>query len=155
MVYKLDLHGNLVYTGEMRILDNLMSSARTFTLLLIMLALPLQGTLAAIMPLCAQAKNMTANTSAELETGIHPIATAAPCSQHDIANHEQPASNNSTADDMTFNLPCDGAVCHISASGPPPAASPLNLAGGFSYSVPSDSRFASLALQQPQRPPLP
>lgn len=154
MVYKLDLHRNLVYTGEMRILDNMMSSARTFTLTLIMLALPMQGTLAAIMPLCAQAKNTSANTSMERETH-DPIATAAPCSQHDIANHEQPASNDSTADDMTFNLPCDGAVCHISSSGPPPATSPLNLAGGFSYSVPSDSRFASLALQQPQRPPLP
>ena len=139
----------------MLILGDMMSCARTFTLLLVMLALPLQGALAAIMPLCAQAKNMTANTSAELETDIHPVATAARCSQHDIVDHEQAASNDSTADNMTFSLPCDGVVCHISASGLPSATSPLNLAGGFSYPVPSDSRFALLALQQPQRPPLP
>lgn len=138
----------------MRILNNMMWSARTFTLILIMLALPLQSALAAIMPLCAQAKNATANTSIELEADTHPIATAVPCGQHDIDAHEQTA-NDSTTDDMTFNLPCDGVVCHISASGLPSAASPLNLAGGFSYLVPSDSRFTSLALQQPQRPPLP
>lgn len=132
----------------------MMSRARTFTLILIMLALPLQSALAAIMPLCVQAKSTTANTSIELEVDTHPIATAAPCSQHDIDAREQ-AANDSTTDDMTFNLPCDGVVCHISASGLPSAASPLNLAGGFSYPVPSDSRFTSLALQQPQRPPLP
>jgi len=127
-----------------------MSSARTFTLILIMLALPLQSTLAAIMPLCAPAKNTSANTSAELETH-DPIATAVPCSQHDIAN---PVNSDSTSDDMTFNLSCDGVVCHIGGSGPPPAASALNLAGGFSYPVPSNSRFTSPALQQPQHPPL-
>jgi len=132
-----------------------MSCARTFTLILIMLALPLQGALAAIMPLCAQAKNTTPSTSVELEAASRPVATAAPCSQHDVANHEQVAGNDSTTDDMTINLPCgDGVVCHIS-SGLPSAASALNLAGGFFYPVPSDSRFTSLTLQQPQRPPLP
>jgi hypothetical protein len=121
-----------------------------------MLALPLQGALAAIMPLCAQTKNTTTDMSAELETDIHPVATAVPCSQHDIADHEQTAGNDSTADGMTINLPCgDGVVCHISGSAPPSTTSPLNLAGEFFYPVPSDSRFTSLALQQAQRPPLP
>jgi hypothetical protein len=133
----------------MRILNNMMSSARTFTLILIMLALPLQGALAAIMPLCAQAKNTLA-----LETRIHPITSAVSCSQHDIADREQAVSNDSTTDDMAF-LPCDGVVCHISGSSLPSASSPLNLAGRFSYPVPSDSHFASLTSQQPQHPPLP
>ncbi len=134
----------------------MMSCARTFTLILIMLALPLQSALAAIMPLCAQAKNTAASTSVELEAASHPVANSAsaPCSQHDAADHEQVAGNDSTTDGMTLNLPCgDGVVCHMS-SGLPSAASALNLAGGFFYPVPSDSRFTSLTLQQAQRPPL-
>lgn len=134
----------------MRILNNMILRTRTLTLILIMLALPLQGALAAIMPLCPQAKN----TLAGLESQIHPIATAVPCNQHNIANHEHPVSNDSTANETAFNLSCDDIVCHINGNGLPQAASALNLAGGFSYTVAFNPGFTSSILPQPQRPPL-
>lgn len=134
----------------MRILNNMILRVRTLTLILIMLALPLQGVLAAIMPLCPQAKN----TSAELETQIHPIATAPPCNQHDIPYPEQTANNDGTADETDFNLSCDDIICHINGNGPPQAASALNLAAGFYYTLAFNSRFTSSILPQPQRPPL-
>jgi hypothetical protein len=128
-----------------------------------MSALPLQGALAAIMPLCAQARNM----SAGLEDHIIPLSSVIPsaipliaCGQHDSNSHEQRHSglgghgDDGAANEAGFALSCDGVVCHISGNGLPSAASALNFTGGFSYPVSFNSRFSSFILQQPQRPPL-
>ncbi|SEO45792.1 hypothetical protein [Nitrosovibrio sp. Nv6] len=134
----------------MRILENMKLRARTFISILIMLALPLQAALAAIMPLCAQAKNMPV---VEVETQISSaMPSLIACNQHNNS-HEQPG-NDDGAGEEDFTLSCDGVVCHISGNGLPPAASSLNFAGGFSYAISSNSRFSSFILQQPQRPPL-
>ena len=128
-----------------------MSRVRTFIMVLIMLALPVQGGLAAIMPLCAQAQNI----SAGLETQTNSAAPSpSACTQHDGGNHKQSASADNPSDEAEFILSCDGVVCHISGSGLPPAASALDFAGGFSYTILSNSPFSSFILQQPQRPPL-
>ena len=113
-----------------------------------MLGLPVQGTLAAVMPLCAQAQNIFAG----LETQTASAVQSPPfCTQHDGDNHEQPGN---AGDETEFILSCDGVVCHISGNGLPPAASPMDFVGGFSYTIVSSSRFSSYILQQPQRPPL-
>lgn len=142
----------------MRILNNMVLSARTFTLILIMLALPLQGALAAIMPLCAQVEPAK-NRSSGLETQIHPgmLMSSSPstaCAEHDMVSHEQTVNNKGASDEMALNLPCDGVVCHINGSGLPPATSALNPASGFSFAEPFSFRFTSFILQQLQRPPL-
>lgn len=116
-----------------------------------MLALPLQAALTAIMPLCAQAKNMPV---IEIETQISSaMPSLIACSQHDSGSHEQPGKDDGAGEE-DFALSCDGVVCHLSGNGLPPAASSLNFAGGFSYTISSNSRFSSFILQQPQRPPL-
>ncbi|SOD41673.1 hypothetical protein [Nitrosovibrio sp. Nv4] len=132
----------------MRILENMKLRASTFISILIMLALPLQTALAAIMPLCAQAKNMPAGLETQISSAM---PTLIACSQHDSNSH---AGNDDGAGEEDFTLSCDGVVCHISGNGLPPAASSLNFAGGFSYAISSNSRFSSFILQQPQRPPL-
>ena len=58
------------------------------------------------------------------------------------------------ADETSFDLSCDGAVCHMGGGGLPSAAAPLNLPGGFSFTGSFKSRFTSPILPQPQRPPL-
>jgi len=125
---------------------------RKLVLVLIMVGLPLQGALAAIMPLCAQAAQVK-DMSAGLEEPIHSAAPTG-CSQHDTASHPQTVNNNSNPDEAGFALSCDGIVCHISGNGLPLAASVFNLAGGFSYTVAFNPRFTSSILPQPQRPPL-
>lgn len=129
----------------------MMSRVRTFILVLITLGLPVQGTLAAIMPLCAQAQNISAGLETQTPSAV-PSPSA--CSQHDGGNHKQPGSADNAGDEAEFILSCDGVVCHISGNGLPPAASPLDFAGGFSYTILSNSPFSSYILQQPQRPPL-
>ena len=141
--------------GKMRILINMSLFFRKLhklLLVLIMVGLPLQGTLAAIMPLCAQAMQAQ-DMRAGLETAIHASSPTA-CSQHDVDYHPQPIGNNGNTNDAAFTLSCDGVVCHISGGGLPPAAAALNLAGGFSYAASFNSRFTSSILPQPQRPPL-
>jgi hypothetical protein len=140
---------------KMRILINMSLFFRKLhklLLVLIMAGLPLQGTLAAIMPLCAQAMKAQ-DIRAELEASVHsPSSTA--CSQHDADGHRQSVGNDSDTDDAVFALSCDGAVCHISGGGLPPVAASLNLSGAFSYAASFNSRFSSSLLSQPQRPPL-
>lgn len=133
----------------------MMLRTRTFILILIILALPLQGALAAIMPLCAQARNM----SAELEAHIIPLSSVIPvaCGQHDSNDHEEfqgSHGDDGAANEAGFALSCDGVVCHISGNGLPSVPAALNFTGGFSYPVSFNSRFSSFVLQQPQRPPL-
>jgi hypothetical protein len=134
----------------MRILENIMLRTRTFVLILIMLGLPLQGVLAAIMPLGAQAKNTSAGLEAQTSSTIPSVA----CAQHDYMGHEPSVDNDGGVDEATLSLSCDGVVCHISGNGLPPAASSLNFVGGHSYTISFDSRFTSSIPRQPQRPPL-
>ncbi|SCX46036.1 hypothetical protein [Nitrosospira sp. Nsp1] len=151
---------NLLYVEEISILENMMLRTRAFILILIMSALPLQGALAAIMPLCAQARNM----SAGLDAHIIPLSSVVPsaippvaCGQHDSNSHEQFHSGlgaDGATDEAGFALSCDGVVCHISGNGPPSVTTSLNFAGGFSYPVSFNIHFYSFVLQQPQRPPL-
>lgn len=109
-----------------------------------MLWLPLQGAIAAIMPLCAQAKEI----GAKLEI---PAVTAA-C---DLHHDDDEAMMSSVADEATFSLPCESVLCFTSFSSllPSAYAAPI-LAGHAAYMIPFDSRFTSSILQQPQRPPL-
>lgn len=135
----------------MRILENIMLRIRTFVLALIMLGLPLQGVLAAIMPLCAQAKNVEAGPDAQIPSVIIPSAA---CTQHGDTGPGPSVDNDGPANEANFSLSCDGVVCHISGNALPAAASLLNLAGGHSYAISFDSRFTSSFPHQPQRPPL-
>jgi len=133
----------------------MMLRVRTFLSILIILSLPLQSALAAIMPLCAQARNISVSGGPENQID-HEVPSAA-CPLHDNSDHKQPdgqpgGDNAEGGADLT--LSCDGVVCHISGNGLPPAASALNLPGGFSYAILSISRLSLLVLQQPQRPPL-
>jgi hypothetical protein len=149
---------DLLYAEEIIILDDMMLRTRTFILILIISALPLQGALAAIMPLCAQARNM----SAELEAHMIPLSSAIPvaCGQHDSNGYEQLHGSHGddgadgAANEAGFALSCDGVVCHISGNGLPSVPAALNFTGGFSYPASFNSRFSSFILQQPQRPPL-
>jgi hypothetical protein len=140
---------------KMRILINMGSFFRKLDkllLVLIMIGLPLQGALAAIMPLCAQAAHVL-DIGAQPETMAH-SATPTACSKHDIGSQAQPAANEGGSDNAGFALSCDGVVCHISGNGLPPAASTLNPSRGLSYAVSFNPRFTSSILPQPQRPPL-
>jgi hypothetical protein len=149
---------DLLYTEEISILEHMMLRTRTFILILIISALPLQGALAAIMPLCAQARNMSAGLEAHFISSVIPSAIPpVACTQHDSNSHEQLYSSHGddgAASEAGFALSCDGVVCHISGNGLPSVPTALNFAGGFSYSISFNSCFASFILQQPQRPPL-
>lgn len=109
-----------------------------------MLWLPLQGAIAAIMPLCAQAKEIGARLDI-------PAVTAA-C---DLHHDDNEAMMSTVPDEATFSLPCESILCFTSFSSllPSAYAAPI-LAGHASYLIPFDSRFTSFILQQPQRPPL-
>jgi hypothetical protein len=123
-----------------------------------MVGLPLQGALAAIMPLCTQASQSAQSQQAlnpfpGFEAQSHPSSLASPCSQHDMDNVDESAPETiDQPDEMA--LTCDGAVCHISGSTLPAFTTHINSTGGFSYPAGSAARFTSLILKQPQRPPL-
>ena len=130
-----------------------MLRVRTFLSILIILSLPLQGALAAIMPLCAQARNISGDPENQIDHEVPPAA----CPLHDRSDHKQPdrqPGGDNAEGEADLTLSCDGIVCHISGNGLPPAASALNLLGGFSYAILPISRLSSLVLQQPPRPPL-
>ena len=135
-----------------------MLRVRTFLSILIILSLPLQSALAAIMPLCAQARNISASGGPENQIDHEVPSAACPLhDRHDSSHHKQldrQPSGDSTEGGTDLTLSCDGVVCHISGNGLPPSASVLNLPGGFSYAIFPISRLSSLVLQQPQRPPL-
>ncbi len=116
-----------------------------------MLGLPMQGALAAIMPLCAQIMQARDSDAAREVVVRSPSSTA--CSQHD-ADYQSQLQVNDGNTDAAFVLSCDGVVCHISGTGLPPAAAGLNVAAEFSYAAWFNSRFTSSILPQPQRPPL-
>jgi hypothetical protein len=123
-----------------------MPAGRKFILVLIMLWLPLQGAIAAIMPLCVQAKEIGASLDI-------PAVTAA-CDLHHEGDGDKAAAS-SAADDATFSLPCESAHCFTSFSIllPSAYAAPI-LASNSSYALSFNSRFTSSILQHPQRPPL-
>lgn len=110
-----------------------------------MLWLPLQGVIAAVMPLCAQAKE----SGASLDM---PVVTAACDLHHD---DDKKFSADGTHDEVAFNPPCEGVACFTSFSILLPSAhsAPIFI-GGSAYAAAFDSRFTSTILQQPQRPPL-
>ena len=128
-----------VYTKKM------MLSGRKLILVLIMLWLPLQGVVAAVMPLCVQVKDIGVNLDAS------PVATIAGDHQHDVC-HKQ--SMDSTMDNVTSNLPCDGTPCNTCSTMMLSASATAIPTGSSSYAVSFNSRFTSFVLEQLQRPPL-
>lgn len=140
--------------------DEMTSNAGNFILVLIMLALPLQSVLAAVMPLCSQASQAQRTHMADQpETRTHHSVSTETCSLHMLGDEEtgqaKSGGNGNTTDmDTDLALSCDGNVCHISGNSLPPASSTLNFAGGFSYAFLSAVLFSSIIPQQPQRPPL-
>ena len=129
----------IVYTEKM------MLSGRKFILVLIMLWLPLQGVIAAVMPLCVQVQDIGVNLDAP------PVTTIAGDHQHD-ACHKQ--SMDSTTDNVTSNLPCDGTPCNTCSATILSASSTAIPTGGSSYAISFNSHFTSFVLEQLQRPPL-
>jgi hypothetical protein len=128
---------------------------RTFLSILIILSLPLQSALAAVMPLCAQARNISISGGSENQID-HEVPSAT-CPLHDSSDHKQPdgqPGDDSVEGGADLTVSCDGVVCHISGNGLPPFASVFNLPDGFCYVILPISRLSSLVLQQPQRPPL-
>jgi hypothetical protein len=121
-----------------------------------MLGLPLQGALAAIMPLCTQAPqsaHQALNPFPGFEAQSHTSSPASPCTQHDMGDADESAPEGiEEPDEMA--LTCEGAACHISGSSLPAFTTQINYTGGFSYPAASNARFTSLILKQPQRPPL-
>ena len=128
-----------------------MLRVRTFLSILIILSLPLQSALAAIMPLCAQARNISISGGPENQID-HEVPSAA-CPLHDSSDHKQPQPDGQPGGDSTeggtdLALSCDGVVCHISGNGLPPSASVLNLPGGVSYTIlPISRNYCFLALR--------
>lgn len=132
-----------------------MLQVRKLILALVILGLPLQGALAAIMPLCAQSKDAaTASKETRSSSSASPDIPLAACAQHDSEIRKIPAKTDSAAPTLGFSFSCDEGICNISGNGLPPAASALNLARGFSYAISFNPRFTSFFLLQPQRPPL-
>ena len=148
----------LLFTNKTHILTGMKLTGRLFVVALVMLGLPLQGALAAIMPLCTKAPQSappdeSPNPFPGSETHIHPSSLGSPCNQHDMDGTHEPVPDNSyEADEMASA--CDGAVCHISGSSLPASTARISFAGRFSYPADFDSRFPSLILKQPQHPPL-
>lgn len=129
-----------------------MLTRRKILLVLIMLWLPLQGAIAAIMPLCVQAKQIGVSLDIPAVTGA--------CDRHhedddQASSRAHTDSTGSAPDNITSTLPCESLPCYASFSTLLPSAySALISLGGYSYTVSFDSRFTSAILQQPQRPPL-
>ena len=148
----------LLSVDKTHILISMKSRSRLFVVVLVMLGLPLQGALAAIMPLCTQAPqsvqpHQALNPFPGFETQNHSANPASPCTQHEMDNADESAPETiDQPDEMAAT--CDGAVCHISGNGLPAFATPVNSTGGFSYPAASSARFTSLILKQLQRPPL-
>ncbi|MEO8766943.1 MAG: hypothetical protein ABI363_01130 [Nitrosospira sp.] len=122
-----------------------MLTKRKLLLILIMLWLPLQGGIAAIMPLCVQAK--------QLGTSLDVPAVTAGCDLHHDNNDD--AATNSAHHEMTFNLPCESVPCFTSFSAMLPSTSSTQIfIDGVSYAASFNSHFTSAIPQQPQHPPL-
>ncbi len=131
-----------VYTKTM------MLSGRKLILVLIMLWLPLQGVIAAVMPLCVQVKDFGVNLDAP------PVTTIAGDHQHDVCHKQSMQSMDSTIDNVTSNLPCDGTPCNTCSATILSASSTAIPTGGSSYAISFNSHFTSFVLEQLQRPPL-
>ena len=144
----------------------MMTPGRRLLLVLIMLWLPLQGALAASMSLCAKE-----NDSVKLDASVPDNAGMLPCvqekttltapdkplavaaDQHHEGNHKQ--SIQGAADEVSFNLQCNGGPCQSSCSAPIPSAASAAIFDDSSVYTPSfTSRFTSLVSAQLQRPPL-
>ena len=124
-----------------------MLNKRKFLLVLLMLWLPLQGAIAAILPLCVQAKQLGASLD---------IPVTAACDlHHDNGGDSSTMNDGSASPDMTLNLPCESVPCFTSFSAMLPSANATQIfIGGASYAISFNSRFTSAILQQPQHPPL-
>jgi len=120
----------------------MMLSGRKLLLVLIMLWLPLQGALAAVMPQCMHENNASALPDT-------------PATPHQAACHEMNGVMDADKN-AASSMPCDNcAPCHAGCNAPVPSA--------FSTAIPdSDSSFAAslnsrvtqFVPEQPQRPPL-
>lgn len=123
-----------------------------------MLWLPLQGAIAAIMPLCAQAKQIGVSLDIQAVTAAcdlhHDEAGQSEASQS--AGQSAPQLHKDGApDNMMSSLPCESLPCYAGFTTLLPSAYPaLIFTGGYSYAVSFNSRFTSFILEQPQRPPL-
>jgi len=125
----------------------MMVSGRKLILVLIMLWLPLQGAIAAVMPLCVQAKQLGASLD------IPAVTTA--CDLHHDDDDRSTVNSGSASPDMTLNLPCESVPCFTSFSAMLPSANSTPIfTGGASYAASFNSRFTSAIPQQPQHPPL-
>lgn len=110
--------------------------------MLIMLWLPLQGALAAAVPMCAHEENAsTLNTDIIIVIDDH---------LHTI-HHEQPINNK-----MTSNQECEAStICHASCSTVITSAHPTAIpSNSSSYTVSLISNSTSFIPEQLQRPPL-
>jgi len=116
---------------------------RKLLLVLIMLWLPLQGALAAVMPLCRHENN-----TATLADASAPSAQAA-C-------HEMHGAMDADQNTTTSKLPCDNcAPCHAGCNAPiPSVAATIIPDNSSSYAISRNSRITLFVPAQPQRPPL-
>ena len=136
----------------MRYYNSCMSSfLRKLVLALIMAMLPLQGALAAIMPLCVQAGQVlrpSAGVQPPVQAPVH--ATANPCSQHDASNGSPRASPERTTKTTIYLV-----MTHLLHKRGRPAFRNCSIESlrWLSFTAPFNSRFTSLILPQPQRPP--
>jgi hypothetical protein len=137
---------SLLPTGKVTYTEPMLNKQK-FLLVLIMLWLPLQGAIAAIMPLCVQAK--------QLGTSLDVSAVTAACDLHHDDDESSTVNNGSASPDMTFNLPCESVPCFTSFSAMLPSANATQIfIDGASYAASFNSRFTSVIPQQPQHPPL-
>lgn len=112
---------------------------RKLLLVLIILWLPLQGTMAASMSLCISAKP------------DKPIGAAADQRHND--NHEH--SMQDVKNEVTSNPQCDGGLCQSSCTAPiPSVASEAIFVDSPTYTLSFASPFTLLFPEQLQRPPL-
>lgn len=115
---------------------------RRYFLILIMLWLPLQGVLAAAVPLCTHEENagtLNADVVSVIDDHLHTIG------------HEQPMNNN-----MTSSQECEtNTLCHASCSTVITSARSTAIpSNSSSYTVSLISNSISFIPEQPQRPPL-
>ena len=123
----------------------MMLSGRKLLLVLIMLWLPLQGVLAAVVPLCLHENNAATLALAD-----------ASASSAQAACHEMHGAMDVDQNTTASNLPCDNcAPCHAGCNAPIPSiAATIIPDSTSSYATSLNTRITLFVPAQPQRPPL-